>query len=167
MHPAQLDESELADQCQFSFLRRSGPGGQNRNKVETAVIALHTPTGITAEANEERSQDANRKQAVRRLRLKLAVEIRAGCDVSETTELWRSRVQGSAMLVSANHPDFPAILAESIDFLAACQWNHAIAAEKLGITSSQLVRLLGKHPPALAVLNDQRAKLGLRRLSNR
>jgi hypothetical protein len=177
MHPAQLDESELADQCQFSFLRRSGPGGQNRNKVETAVVALHTPTGIIAEANEERSQDANRKQAIRRLRLKLAVEIRTssvegaagdiGPRTSQPSELWKSRIQGGSIKCSENHADYPALLAEALDFVATYEWNHAKAAESLQVSATQLVRLLGKYSPALDLLNQQRIQSGLRRLTLR
>ena len=57
--------------------RRSGPGGQHRNKVSTAVVITHRPTGVRAEANERRSQAENHREAVRRLRVRLAVEVRS------------------------------------------------------------------------------------------
>ena len=59
-HPAALEEAVLASQCKVRTTRRSGPGGQNRNKVETAVELIHGPTGLRAQASERRSQGENR-----------------------------------------------------------------------------------------------------------
>src|SRR5437867_1918085 len=92
LHPAALGARELLAECEKCFTRRSGPGGQHRNKVETAVVLVHRLTGVRAEANERRSQARNRQVALHRLRLKLALEIRQPAVGEQApSALWRSR----------------------------------------------------------------------------
>lgn len=54
-------------EIKFESMRSSGPGGQNVNKVETAIRAVHLPTGLSVTASEERSQYLNKKLALARL----------------------------------------------------------------------------------------------------
>ncbi|MEA3162561.1 MAG: peptide chain release factor [Verrucomicrobiota bacterium] len=55
------------DDFEEVFSRSSGPGGQNVNKVSTAVTLVHRPSGISVTVQETRSQYRNRQLAVNRL----------------------------------------------------------------------------------------------------
>ena len=63
----QIPEEDL----QESFIRASGPGGQNVNKVNSAIRLEHLPTGITVSMRDERSQHKNRAKAWRILRSRI------------------------------------------------------------------------------------------------
>jgi hypothetical protein len=164
-HPAALDPAALAAQCEFRASRRSGPGGQNRNKVETAVILTHRPTGISAQASERRTQGENRSTALHRLRLELALTVRR--PIRNNAELayaasmlWQKRCRGGRIDVNPEHDDYPALLAEALDVLFACGDDHKAAARLLGCTPTQLVRFLKDAPRAMVLINERRRAAG-------
>ncbi|MBK7406296.1 MAG: peptide chain release factor-like protein [Phycisphaerales bacterium] len=149
--------------------RTGGPGGQHRNRVATHVTLTHLETGVLAQAGERRSAEENKAAALRRLRYALAVEHRTPVAPGEArTLLWSTRCTGAGRIVCAErHHDHPTLIAEALDVLAACAWDAARAATRLCCTQTQLVRLLGEHPPALERLNRERRERGSRPLSPR
>lgn len=164
-HPAALPADVLLKQCEETRGRKSGPGGQHRNKTETAIQLTHQPTGITAAASERREQAVNRKVALRRLRLQLALSQRGYFDVmNEPTPLWTSRTADGQIHVNPRHPDWPAILAELLDVLEQKNWEPRRAGVLLEVSASQIVKLLKQEPKALAYVNEHRQHKGKRPL---
>ena len=191
MHPATLPDEDLLAQCEVGRSRAGGPGGQHRNKVETAVVITHKETGVSGQASERRSQIDNKRVALRRLRLNLATKHRTsppaptGIDWMDKDEpdpnrarqeavshrgpqdssdnaatfpspLWRSRHQGTKIVCSPNHRDYPALLAEALDVIASEKWEPKPAATRLGVSTSQLIKLVKDYPVAFELWNAER-----------
>ncbi len=169
-HPAALDEAALMKQSVLTKGRGRGPGGQNRNKVETLIEITHEATGICAHAGERRTAMENRRVAVMRLRVALALMVRAQVGVGDCrSELWKRRCVATGknvgkIVVSPAHEDFPAMLAEALDVLWASELDVKHAAVRLLCTASQLIKLIKDQPHALAWVNAHRAARGLHEL---
>jgi len=172
VHPAALPEDELAKDLRFEATRSTGPGGQHRNRVATAVRLYHLPSGLQAMGTERRSQLENKKNALFRLRLKLALEWRSPFRDEDfvpaadfrASETWRRRVRGSKVTASPTHLDFPALLAEVLDRLLVDEDDLEATAAAFRVSKTQLIRFLALEPQALGALNDRRKARGQRPL---
>lgn len=172
-HPSRIPIDELLKSCEAERFRASGPGGQHRNKVETAVRLTHRPTGVTGQASERRSQAQNHEVAVSRLRVNLALSVRTPTPATHSathqrpaavSDLWRSRSRGGRLAINPGHDDFPALLAEALDHLESHRFDVPAVAEAVKVSGSQLLKLLRHEPRALEQLNAERLSIGLPRL---
>lgn len=144
-----LDDDALLKQCREDRYRARGPGGQRRSKVSTAGRLHHGPSGLSAHAAESRSPQENRVRALRRLRERIALDLRAPFDPEQPEippEFAAQRGPKGALSVNRRNPAYPIIAATSLDALAAAGCSYARAAKALGLTTSQLMRFLKADP---------------------
>lgn len=161
-HPARISAEQLLKACRIRFGRASGPGGQHRNKVETAVRLEHLPTGVEAAATETRSQQENRKKALFRLRIRLATSVPLKIAPGESpSELWRKRCQNQKIVCNPEHEEAPALLAELWGILSSEDFDLAAAAQRLDCTSSQIVKFVGQISEARERIQEERRNRSL------
>jgi hypothetical protein len=166
-HPASLDGQDLLAACDLTKGRAGGPGGQHRNKVETKVTLTHLATGVEAHASERRSAEENKRVALFRLRLALAIQVRTTPVKRDAwgdtrSDLWRSRCSPDGRIsCNPSHHDFPTLLAEALDIIETSGLDPKDAALRLSCSPSQLVKLVKDHPAAMDHWNRQRAARNL------
>ena len=180
-HPAVIPVDELLNQSELRTQRRSGPGGQHRNKTSSGVFLTHRPTGIVGEATERRSQAQNRAVALSRLRFRIAVEIRSmsvidtvGTDQSDIEptdqagdcgefEL-RSRYVGTRLRINDANVDKPGVLAMLLNDLHAAGGQPSLVSGLWETSTTAVVSLIQSHPPGFGLLNRIRVHHGRRPL---
>ncbi|XP_006645144.2 peptide chain release factor 1 [Oryza brachyantha] len=169
-----MSDDELMGQCEMGTFKASGPGGQHRNKRESAVRLRHRPTGIIAQAVEDRSQHKNRASALSRLRTLIALKVRKPIILEEYTppvELLqilplKSTIRGKDVgpQIGPNNQKFAPGMQALLDLLFAAEGSVSEAAKILGLSTGAVSRLILSDDSLRTAANELRAAKGLKPL---
>ncbi|NVB80478.1 MAG: peptide chain release factor-like protein [Kofleriaceae bacterium] len=162
-------DDALIAQCEVDRYRASGPGGQHRNKTESAVRLRHKLTGVTAIGEDSRSQAENKLHAVRRLRAALALEVREPVFLDgyvPSPRLAAFVAAGTAPLGAKTRltGEYWASIGELLDLVVSNNLEIGTSAQRLGITTGALSKLLLHDDAVARTLNDLRRAKGMRPL---
>ncbi len=154
-----FDDSKLIAECDVDRYRASGPGGQHRNKVASAIRLRHKLSDLVVVATESRLQGENKARALRRLRS--AVALVARVPLPEKI-VWPRSVDVSQrrLRVNEKNPAIHHVIALVLDAFADSGGRVAPAAKSLGLTSSSLTRFLKEHPKAWREVGRIRGEAG-------
>ena len=157
----------MLKQCRVETFRASGPGGQKRNKTDSAVRLTHQPTGVTTQAFEDRSQNRNRSHALARLRSAIAFNVRRPVDLNAYTpapELEAILPTAKRQRIGPKHRDYPNGAQALLDLFVATERSVADTAAHLSLSTGALSRLILADPDLHAVVNDLRIAAKMRPL---
>ena len=160
-----LDDKALLAKCQVDTYRASGPGGQKRNKTDSAVRLRLPAAGLAVIATESRSQHEIRARALRRMRGRIALELRRRIDPEayRPSELLAACLnRRSQLVVGKRDLRYPQVVREVLDLLAAGGCRVSAAAERIGLTTGALTTFLRRDVGLLSRVNRMRRQAGLK-----
>ncbi len=163
----ELDDAALLAQCDVDTFRARGPGGQKRNKTDSAVRLRHRPTGVMSRGVESRSQHENRARALKRLRQTIALDVRGSVDLETyqpSATLLACVREHRKLAVGRRDARRPSVVAEVLDVVLASQGRVSTAAQHLGVTTGNLSAFVGADGKTKAAVNQLRRAFGLRPL---
>ncbi len=164
-----LSDDALVAQCEVDRYRASGPGGQHRNKTESAVRLRHKLLGVSAIGEDSRSQSENKLHAVRRLRSSIALEVREPVRV----EGYVPPPRLAALVAAGTAPlgvktrltgTYWAAMGDLLDLLVSNGLEIGTSAQLLGISTGALSKLILHDDQVARTLNDLRRAAGMRPL---
>jgi hypothetical protein len=164
-----LSDDQLLAQCRVDIYRGSGPGGQKRNKTSNAYRLTHLPSGLSVTATESRSAVENRLRAVRRMRLKLAADLREPLDAAhfEPPDWFLSIRHNGRIEASHRHVYYAPAAGLILDLFKAMAGNPAHVATMLGVSTTAIIKFLESDPQLWTAANRIRADESLKPLTPR
>jgi len=162
-----LTDEQLLGQCEVDTLRGSGRGGQKRNKTETMVRVRHRPTGLQGLSDDTRSQHQNKREAMRRLRRRLALERRQPVQLegwAPPEALSRLLAPNKGESIGRNNPLYLPAVAALLDLFVALECSVSQTARRLGLSTGALSRLLLADNHLGRCVNALRTGRGMRSL---
>ncbi|MCF7791291.1 MAG: peptide chain release factor-like protein [Victivallales bacterium] len=143
---------DILKNCRVDWYQSRGPGGQKKNRKFSAVRVHHIPTGVTVEETGGRSQNLNKHNAIKKLKLKIAVKTE-----DEEIDFFRPDC-------SVKNDKFPLCAAKVFDHLKRNVFSIRATADSLDISTSKLIKFLCRDLFLWREINDLRERKGMKRL---
>ena len=143
-------------ECSRDDLSGGGAGGQKRDRKYSGIRLRHVPSGVTASSTISRSRGRNESDALSKLRVSIALDIR--CEPPDDVSALSAAVRSGARLS-------PSVVADVFDVLDACGYRMGEAAGAIGVSTGRLTKALSLDKSIWRRLNEIRTSLGMRSLS--
>ena len=151
-------DAALIAECEISNSSTHSPGGQHRNKTESSVRFRHRPSGLVAQCDEHRDRSDNRAEALRRLRIRLAIQERGVSDV-----VWLQPFRrGNGLAIKPTDAGFALVVACCLDALTSTKAVIGDAARSLALSTGQFTKVITADKEVLHAANELRKVADLR-----
>jgi hypothetical protein len=150
----QLSDADLLKLCEIFAYRGSGPGGQHRNKTSTGVELrlMSSDKCLVVYSCDDRSSHINKLLALRKLRLKIALQIR------EEPGQIPFAFPGSNGRISEDNKLYPEFIADVLDRIKASSGDLSEAAKAWGLSKSALNKIILQNKKVLENFSAIRAR---------
>ena len=148
----EASDEEFLKNCKLAWFQASGPGGQKRNRKYSGVRLKHLPTDITVEVVKSRSQNENRHNAIKKLKIQIAIK-------TDGPEVDSFRLE-----VSMLNSEYPLYAAKIFDVLKKNNFSIADSGKVFKLSTSRLIKFLARDEYLWREVNTEREKLGIKRL---
>ena len=148
-----MTDEELLKLCKTDHFIATGKGGQKRNKTSSAVRLSLNDSTISVTASEDRQQSVNKKLAIRKLRLSIAMELR------QEAQAWQGQLD-----MNAKNPQYPLFIGCLTDYLFESNWQVSEVAKSFDISTGKLIKIISKDDSFWQFVNKERQGNGYKPL---